>query len=269
MEGVPATLRLALLASALCAVHGVHRTRVSALSDYRQMACPDMGSDCNHYGRRCHCCHDSVLAGEHHDPETVVVLESHPLMLDAVVAHLSGAGFKVAAGTPDHHAVVRLVEREQPALVIIGIDQVDPREQQFFTQLRAVRRGLKIIVYGTDVSRAVERSVRAGADAFVRKSAPVEDLVFALRQMTHRTIYFRDLVADAISNPETSISTTSVLTDREYEVIRLAASGLPRRAIAESLGLSIATVKLHLSNIYRKLGVANRAQAVRWFHFRP
>ena len=165
--------------------------------------------------------------------------------------------------------MVRLVEQEQPALVIVGIDQVDPREQQLFAQLRAVRPGLKIIVYGTDVSRAVERSVRAGADAFVRKSAPVEDLVVALRQMTHRTIYFRDLVANAKSDAETSISTTSVLTDREYEVIRLAASGLPRTAIAESLGLSIGTVKLHLSNIYRKLGVANRAQAVRWFHSRP
>jgi DNA-binding NarL/FixJ family response regulator len=112
----------------------------------------------------------------------------------------------------------------------------------------------------------VEQAVRAGARGYLLKDVSQAELLRALRAVAAGGAYIQAEVTypllvrfarEVRTSPE-----PPDLTDREIEVIRLAARGLANKQIGAVLGRSEATVKEHLRNVYRKLGAADRAQAV-------
>jgi DNA-binding NarL/FixJ family response regulator len=112
----------------------------------------------------------------------------------------------------------------------------------------------------------VEQAVRAGARGYLLKDVSQAELLRALRAVAAGGAYIQAEVTypllvrfarEVRTSPE-----PPDLTDREIEVIRLAARGLANKQIGAELGRSEATVKEHLRNVYRKLGAADRAQAV-------
>jgi DNA-binding NarL/FixJ family response regulator len=107
---------------------------------------------------------------------------------------------------------------------------------------------------------AVEMALAEGAVACVLKSGVPEDLVTAIRQARRRSIYFPGRGEPAAPLP----ADAPPLTAREVEVLRLVAEGASNSDAARKLSVTEQTVKFHLSNIYRKLGVANRTEASRY-----
>jgi DNA-binding NarL/FixJ family response regulator len=112
----------------------------------------------------------------------------------------------------------------------------------------------------------VEQAVRAGARGYLLKDVPQAELLRALRAIAAGGAYIQAEVTypllvrfarEVRTSPE-----PPDLTDREIEVIRLAARGLANKQIGAALCRSEATVKDHLRNVYRKLGAVDRAQAV-------
>jgi DNA-binding NarL/FixJ family response regulator len=101
----------------------------------------------------------------------------------------------------------------------------------------------------------------AGASAYVTTDASPEDIAVAIRQMFEHSIH---LAADRQRRDETATAADAGLTDRELEVLALAAQGHSNAEVARLLWVTPQTVKFHLSNIYRKLDVSNRTQASRW-----
>jgi DNA-binding NarL/FixJ family response regulator len=98
----------------------------------------------------------------------------------------------------------------------------------------------------------------------VLKSAESEDIVLAARQVFEPTVAFAHSVELSVGVAPTAALEASELTPREIEILQLVAEGHSNSKLARMLWVTEQTVKFHLSNIYRKLGVANRTQASRF-----
>jgi DNA-binding NarL/FixJ family response regulator len=107
----------------------------------------------------------------------------------------------------------------------------------------------------------IQTALKRGASGYMLKTVNPVDLPAALRTAVAGTVY------NAIGASETvpdEGARAAGLTDREIEILRLVAKGLTTDAIGAKLWVSVPTVKFHLRNVYRKLGVANRTAAARW-----
>jgi DNA-binding NarL/FixJ family response regulator len=132
-------------------------------------------------------------------------------------------------------------------------------------EIRAALDTVKVILLAGDVTPAgLAAAEAAGAHAVISRSVQASSLGVLLREITAGSVYhsFGDTRREV---PEPRIEG---LTGRELEVLQLVAAGLPNVAIARQLWVTEQTVKFHLSNVYRKLGVANRTQASHYAHTR-
>jgi DNA-binding NarL/FixJ family response regulator len=126
-----------------------------------------------------------------------------------------------------------------------------------------------LILTAYDDDRYVSGLLDAGAAGYLLKSARSEVLVNAVRAVhageavLHPTIIAKVLRYGMRVPPESvEAGASEVLTGREVEILRLAARGLSNKDIAGELFLSVRTVKAHLSNIFNKMGVASRTEAI-------
>ena len=122
-----------------------------------------------------------------------------------------------------------------------------------------------------DDPEAIRAVLQSGAWAYVLKDAQPQDIAVAVRQAFSQSIYLAHTVevgetANATAAPKTNGTGLSVLTRRELEILALVTEGKSNSAMARELWVTEQTVKFHLSNIYRKLEVANRTAASRWAH---
>jgi len=112
----------------------------------------------------------------------------------------------------------------------------------------------------------IEAAIAAGAIAYVVKTAHPEDVAAAIRQAFEHSIYLAGmpLLSRPAAAPQPEPATAPGLTRREREILQLVAEGYSNAQLAKMLWVTEQTIKFHLSNIYRKLDVANRTEASRW-----
>jgi DNA-binding NarL/FixJ family response regulator len=173
-------------------------------------------------------------------------------VLDA--ADVSAAARLVASSTVD--AVVLDGDAAPPPAVVADIEQL----------LRAGDDLRVIVLLDDEDQRLVSTLLDAGATSCVSKSVYPSDLGAVIRQAARGTVFHRPepLVADetAVPGPKPN-GADPALTRRELEILRLARDGVGNKEIARDLWITEQTVKFHLSNVYRKLGVSNRTRASR------
>jgi DNA-binding NarL/FixJ family response regulator len=109
----------------------------------------------------------------------------------------------------------------------------------------------------------VSDAVRAGAVGYLLKDCTPEELVAAVRAAAAGHVPLDPRVAGALL-PSRTDPPEEVLSEREQEVLLLAAQGLANKQIGRRLGISESTVKVHLGNIYRRIGVTDRTSAALW-----
>lgn len=140
---------------------------------------------------------------------------------------------------------------------------------QGIAQYRSRFPGIPLVVLSASESPQDIRSVLgAGALGYIPKSAPTSTMLWALRQVLDGHIYMP--FGPAASEGEAPVAAPadipdlqhSGLTARQFEVARLLARGCTNRSIADMLSMSEATVKVHITAIFRALGVSNRTEAV-------
>ena len=125
---------------------------------------------------------------------------------------------------------------------------------------------LVLTMFETD--ETVFAAMRAGARGYLLKDVDQEDVVRAVKAVSRGDAIFSPAIAErlihyfAALKPTTADLSFPQLTDREREILHLIAQGHSNAVIAERLILSIKTVQNHVSNIFSKLQVADRAQAI-------
>jgi DNA-binding NarL/FixJ family response regulator len=204
--------------------------------------------------------------------QTGVVLDPHPLTLDAIGRVLEGLGFNVVAKTSAPTEALEAVVTQSVSILILDIEAQDA-ERDGMGCLMAVMAEMpqthSIVLTAQTDQRSIDAVFGAGAEAYVVKTAKPEDLAAVIRQVFHRFVYLPSLHRSEpgpLHTSEPALPPMPQLTRRELEILRLVAEGHSNGELAKMLWVTEQTVKFHLSNIYRKVGVANRTEASRWAH---
>ncbi len=120
-----------------------------------------------------------------------------------------------------------------------------------------------IVLSGTDDSALIDAAFARGASAYVLKTSEPDVIATAVRQAFEPSLYFA-----RPSDQRTATAPVEILepklTRRELEILKLVSEGRSNRQVAELLWVTDQTVKFHLANVYRKLGVRSRFDAARW-----
>ena len=199
---------------------------------------------------------------------TAVLVDPHPLWLQAVEEVLSRVPVEVVGRATSFEGADRLMDELRPDLLIAETSTSEPGQPNGLPWLVGIRQrfeDVKIIVLSaSDDQVDIAGAFDAGVVAYVVKKAHPDDLAVAVRQSFEHSIYLRPSVAmhDRLAAEEQFDHPD--LTKRELEILRLVAEGLSNAALAKMLWVTEQTVKFHLSNIYRKLDVSNRTEAARW-----
>ena len=198
---------------------------------------------------------------------TAVLVDEHPLWLDAVEQLLLGLETQTVGKATSLEEATLLIEHLQPEIVIAEIAAASSEEAglAWLLDIRHRFEKTKIVVLSTcqDMS-VIDDALAAGVAAYVVKRAHPDDLAVAIRQTFSHSIYFpASNGSSAKAAPAAQLDQLD-LTRREVEILQLVAEGLSNAEIAKMLWVTEQTVKFHLSNIYRKLNVSNRTKASRW-----
>ncbi len=199
---------------------------------------------------------------------SAVILDKHPLWLDAMDKLLERVGIEVVGRATEGGEAVALVEEHRPDALIAGVDVADVDQLTYVRQAMEAYPELKSVVVADNTDPdAIEAVFEAGASIYCVKTAEQDDLASAIRQAFERSIYMATTTRLETSPRMTDAEAESVareLTRRELEILRLVAEGHSNSQLAKMLWVTEQTVKFHLSNVYRKLNVANRTEASRW-----
>ena len=205
------------------------------------------------------------LANEHY---TAVLVDPDLRWLEAVELVLEQAGVEVIVRTTSvDHALAAIAEREPSLLVTETRVNGSPEDGiECVRQARKLVPSLKSVVLSSEADEArAAQALDAGALAYLVKPARPADLPAAVRRAFGGPIYLsRARASGEVGKTLPPRGGEPRLTRREPEILRLAMEGLTNGELARILWVTEPTVKFHLSNIYRKLGVANRAEATRW-----
>ncbi|HEX3255960.1 MAG TPA: response regulator transcription factor [Gaiellaceae bacterium] len=200
------------------------------------------------------------------EDRTTVLVDEHPLWLDTVAKVVSEVGIRVVGKATRSSEALRFITEHSPDLVITGIRMPDDELDGISLVREALTRRpeMKAIVLSMyDDAEHVDASFAAGVSAYVLKSTHPDDLKSAIRQAFEPSVYY---AAETRSNGDAPLETPEDvgLTRRELEILQIVAEGHSNAELAKMLWVTEQTVKFHLSNIYRKLNVANRTEASRW-----
>jgi DNA-binding NarL/FixJ family response regulator len=181
---------------------------------------------------------------------------------------LVGVGITLVGKTTDPAEALDLVKEHHPDVLLtdfnVGDGEVDGLE--CLRRAHELEPGLKMVVLSaTHEPEEVQSAFAAGASVFCVKTAAQDDLMAAIRQAFETSIYLAHSVNGTPRRDSLSVvADAPELTRRELEILRLVAEGHSNSQLARMLWVTEQTVKFHLSNIYRKLDVANRTEASRW-----
>jgi DNA-binding NarL/FixJ family response regulator len=191
----------------------------------------------------------------------VLIADDHKLILEGIKRSLDESDdFEVVGECSSGSQVLPMVGRTNPDLVLLDLRMPGADGLTCLAQIRKRYPEVKVVVLSVSTDEnLIQTILKRGASAYIVKSINPIDLPSALRQAVEGTVY------SAIGLPESSDSAAKAvgLTDRETAILSALARGLSNEAIGKELWVAEQTVKFHLTNIYRKLGVSTRTEAAR------
>jgi NarL family two-component system response regulator LiaR len=193
----------------------------------------------------------------------VLLADDHKLIIDSVRNALEDSGeFEVVGEAMNGNQVLALVNRTHPDVVLLDIRMPGMDGLVCLDQIKKRNPEIKVIVLSASSDqKLIENVLKRGASAYIVKSVNPVDLPSAIRQALDETVYTAIGLADDTS---ANAAKAAGLTTRELAILTALAQGKSNAAIAKELWVAPQTVKFHLTNIYRKLNVANRTEAARY-----
>ena len=201
----------------------------------------------------------------------ILLAEDHKVVREGTRRLLeSQPDFEVVGEASDGIEAVELAKKFKPEIIIMDVSMPRLNGIEATRQIKAIYPNIAILpLTGYDDDEYVFALLEAGAAGYLLKDSSGEELIEAIRQvMTGEPVLHPKImkkVLNRLRSPVEEQATQAageVLSDRETEVLRLAAQGMSNMEIADSLTLSVRTVQTHLRSIFNKLGVGSRSEAI-------
>ena len=201
----------------------------------------------------------------------ILLAEDHKVVREGTRRLLeSQPDFEIVGEASDGVEAVELAKKYRPEMVIMDVSMPRLNGIEATKQIKDMYPNMAILVLtGYDDDEYVFALLEAGAAGYLLKESSGEELIDAIRQvMTGEPVLHPKImrkVLNRLRSPgeeQASQTPGEVLSDRELEVLRLAAKGMSNMEIADSLTLSVRTVQTHLRSIFNKLGVGSRSEAI-------
>ena len=202
------------------------------------------------------------MVGSGRRPIDVIMAEKNPLLQSSLLKLFAGdERFNVVGLAGDGERFLGAVARLRCDVGVIGWDMPVIDGRGILQSLRGQANAPRILVYTGSTNPDVPRTAMAlGAAAFCSKNEPPGLLLDTVQAVAQGRMVFPFIdVSRLVSDP------LGALTPRERELLVSLSSGMTNQQMAERAGISLNTVKFHLKNLYEKLGVGNRAQAVTFY----
>lgn len=191
---------------------------------------------------------------------SVLLIDDHQVVRDGLRMALQKDGFNVIGEAATKNEAFAQIAHKDPHVIVVDLNLPDGSGLELIAWARQVSPAIGIVVLTlNDDDAHLLACLEAGASAYVLKSEPVNEVIAAVSHSYTSPLSFS---GKGLSNAISRKSHGFGLTPRELEVLALLPKGMMSVQIAAELFISEATVKTHLSSIYRKLSVANRSEAV-------
>jgi DNA-binding NarL/FixJ family response regulator len=203
---------------------------------------------------------------------TVLIADDQPLVRRGLTLVLrADPSIEVVGEAGDGEEAVEAAHRLHPRVVLMDVRMPVLDGVRATGRLTAELPGSRVLVLSTfDMDEYVVGALRAGAAGFLPKDVAPEELAAALHTVDRGEAVVAPrlltrLIATYVTAPPPAPAPPAALaelTPREEEVLRLIARGLDNTGIAQEMGIGVQTVKNHVTGVFAKLGVRDRAQAV-------
>ena len=193
-------------------------------------------------------------------PIRILVVDDHPIVREGLISLLSRfPDVKVVAEVGTGREAIDQYFRSRPDITLMDLRMPGMDGIEVIGVIRERDPNARLIVLSTFADQEdVYRSMRAGAKGYLLKDAPIEELLRCVRAVHGGATWITPRAAEGLAarvgGPR--------FTEREMEVLQLMVSGLSNNDIAARLGITAGTVKVHVGNIFKKLGVTGLTQAI-------
>ena len=203
---------------------------------------------------------------------TIVLADDHPLVRRGIRDLLESVpDFSVVGEAPDGLAVIQLAEKFKPDILVVDLMMPNLNGLEALKQIsHRSPKTRKIVLSMQSADPYIVEAFRSGAMGYVLKDSAPNELVDAIRQALSDTRYFSPKLPERLVETLTEargkleVEPYDTLTDREREVLQLAAEGRTAPEIGKILSISARTAEIHRSRMMAKLGFRNQAEVVRF-----
>ena len=196
---------------------------------------------------------------------TIIIADDHPLFRNALFqsVHMAISGANLLEADSLDALLTLLKKEDEPDLLLLDLKMPGANAMSGLIQLRAEYPDLPIVVISASEDASVVTQVKShGAFGFIPKSSDMRELVSALNQVLNGDPFFPEGLITNNAACSDLAEKLSTLTPQQYKVLGMLSDGLLNKQIAYELNVSEATIKAHMTAIFRKLDVKNRTQAV-------
>jgi DNA-binding NarL/FixJ family response regulator len=200
-------------------------------------------------------------------PIRILIADDHPIVLKGL-AELFDAepDVSVVARCVNGEEATKALHEEMPDIAVLDLHMPGKNGLELLQEIRRTRGPTRPILLAASLEpQEIVEATRLGARGILLKESAPEDLLSCVQKVFkgERVIsapWLNQALDEMLRREAAAQSLSDDLTPREVELVRIAAQGLTNREIGAKLGISPGTVKIHLHNIYKKLGVKNRVE---------
>ena len=199
----------------------------------------------------------------------VLVVDDHEIVRQGLQSIFKDSGIRVCGEAESAEEAVRQVRKLKPDVVLLDVLLKEGDSFDVIKRVRSASPATRVVMLSSfDNPTYVARAVSGGAHDYLLKTTPRVELIAAVNGAASGSLPTRAgelrRVASSISKRESATGGGVRLTPRETQVLRVVAMGLSNQEIADSLEISVETVKEHVQNLLRKTSLNDRTQAAVW-----
>ena len=199
----------------------------------------------------------------------LLLADDHAIMRDGLKQILAETDdLSVAGEAANGYEVLERVREESWDLVLLDMSMPGKSGIELIKQLKKERTGLRILVLSMhEEHQYAVRAFKAGAQGYITKNCPSPQLLAAIRKVARGGVYVSPALAERMALtliPDIDAPRHTLLSDREYQIFRLIASGKAIGEIATELSISAKTVSTHKSRIMEKMQMTNQTELIRY-----